>query len=145
LYLAASLEREKIEVDILDFQANFLSWEQIENTIKSQEYEFYGVTSTTPIINNGYRISKIIKKYYPNSKVIFGGVHVTALPEEALRERSIDFVIRGEGENSLLELMRGAPFETMPGLSHRNKDKFCHIKPDGLISDLDSLPFPAFS
>jgi len=144
LYLASSLEKENIEVEILDFQANFSSWEQIENTVKLQEYEFYGITSTTPIINNSYRISKIIKKHYPNSKVIFGGVHVTALPEEALGEKSIDFVIRGEGENSLLELMKGTPFENIPGLSYRKEDKFYHIKPDGLISDLDSLPFPAF-
>lgn len=144
LYLAASLEREKIEVDILDFQTNFLSWGEIENTIKSKQYEFYGVTSTTPIVNNGYRVSKIIKKYYPNSKVIFGGVHVTALPEEALRERSIDFVIRGEGENSLLELLRGERFETISGLSYKDNGKIYHIKPDGLIFDLDGLPFPAF-
>jgi anaerobic magnesium-protoporphyrin IX monomethyl ester cyclase len=144
LYLASFLERENIEVDVIDFQASFQSWEDAERVITTRHYDFYGITATTPTVYSGYRIARIIKTHYPDTKVIFGGVHVTALPEEALSEESIDFVIRGEGEGALLKLIRGAPFESIAGLSYKEKGNPRHIEPDGLVHDLDSIPFPAF-
>lgn len=144
LYLASTLAKEKIDVDIIDLQARPLTWEKTETKIKSLQYEFYGITSTTPIVNNGYRIADIIKKHHPNTKIVFGGVHVTALPEEALGKESVDFVIRGEGEEALLKLLKGTALETIAGLSYKEKNKIYHIKPDGIIPDLDSIPFAAF-
>lgn len=144
LYLAAVLEDNKIDVDVIDYQASRLSWNEIEENLKSCRYDFFGITSSTPIVKNGYRISQIIKKNHPSSKIIFGGIHVTALPEEPFNKASVDYVIRGEGEEAFLKLVKGVAQEKIHGLSYKQGIKIYHIKPDGIVTDLDSLPLPAF-
>ena len=81
--------------------------------------------------------------------VIMGGAHPTFLPDEALEYA--DFVIRGEGEHSLVELLeymdKGAPaLRDIKGLSYRDRHgKNVHTHPREFIEDLDSLPKPDFS
>lgn len=144
LYIAAYLEREKIDVDIVDFQANLMSWEQIEQKIKTGEYDYYGITSTTPIVYNGYRIADIIKRCHPRSVVVMGGVHPSAMPEEALARPSVDYVVRGEGEEAFLSLVKGVAPEQISGISYKTQTGVAHFGPAGFMKDLDLLPFPAY-
>jgi anaerobic magnesium-protoporphyrin IX monomethyl ester cyclase len=144
LYLAAILEKNNISTDMLDFQALSLDWKQIEEKIALSEYDFWGVTSTTVIAGNAYKIADLIKKYHPHTKIVLGGVHATALPEEGLLNQNIDYVIRGEGEQALIELLQGFPPDTIKGLSYRSGNEFAHIRPDGLMRRLDDIPMPAF-
>ena len=44
-----------------------------------------------------------IKKLYPNCKIVVGGEHPTAIPENTLQNDFIDVVILGEGEETFLE------------------------------------------
>jgi len=144
LYLTAVLEHEKIDVDIIDYQASLSNWDKIEQDLKQCQYDVFGITSTTPIVNNGYRIARIIKKHHPHSKIVFGGVHATALPEEPFNKAPVDYVVRGEGEETLLGLLKGMPHAEIPGLSYKQGTQIYHIKPDGIVPDLDTLPYPAF-
>ncbi|MBE0426651.1 MAG: radical SAM protein [Nitrospirae bacterium] len=81
--------------------------------------------------------------------VIMGGAHPTFLPDESLKYA--DFVIRGEGEYSLVELLeymeKGTPALTgIKGLSYRDNDgRNVHNPSREFIEDLDSLPEPDFS
>jgi radical SAM superfamily enzyme YgiQ (UPF0313 family) len=78
-----------------------------------------------------------------------GGAHPTFLPDESLEYA--DFVIRGEGEHSLVELLehleRGTPALTdIKGLSYRDRGgRNVHNPSREFIEDLDSLPEPDFS
>jgi len=144
LYLASILEREKIDVDVVDYQAKLMDWNERENMLRTLDYDVFGITATTSIVNNGYRVAELIRRYHFDAKIIFGGIHVTALPEEALNKIYVDFVIRGEGETALLKLLKGEPLNEIEGLSYKNGGEICHIMPDGFVKDLDSLPFPAY-
>ncbi|HAT50783.1 MAG: cobalamin-dependent protein [Nitrospirae bacterium] len=144
LYLAAVLEQGGVTVDVWDFQAASLDWDGIEKTIAAHGYPFFGITGTTPVINSGYRIAGLIKKYHPQAQVIFGGVHVTALPEEALGRTECDMVIRGEGEKALLQLVQGRPLHQIEGLSFRHEGQMVHNQPNGTMENLDEIPPPAF-
>jgi len=83
--------------------------------------------------------------------VIMGGAHPTFMPEEALQYS--DFVIRGEGDFTLPELMNyfgcGTPaIKRIPGLSYRDKTGKLIHNPDRKLlkeEELDSLPIPDFS
>ncbi len=81
--------------------------------------------------------------------VVMGGAHPTFLPDESLEYA--DFVIRGEGEHSLVELLehleKGTPTLTgIKGLSYRDRDgRNVHNPSREFIEDLDSLPEPDFS
>lgn len=144
LYLAAVLEQGGVEVDVHDFQADFVDWDAIENTIAASFYPFFGITGTTPVISSAYRIAGLVKKHHPQAQVVMGGVHVTALPREALERPECDVVIRGEGEKALLQWVTGTPLHSIEGLSFRHNGQIIHNQPDGLVANLDEIPPPAF-
>jgi len=144
LDLAAVLEREGIDADIVDFPALLLDWRGIEEKIRTLHYDYFGITATTSVAHNGYRVSEIIKKFSAGSKVIFGGVHATSLPEEPLQKGMADFVIRGDGEEALVKLLKGSPVSNIAGLSYKDTGAIRHVQPNGFVEDLDDLPFPAY-
>lgn len=77
--------------------------------------------------------------------IIFGGIHPTAVPEQVLENEQVDYVILGEGEGALLDIVnqlsRGEVDPTTPNLWLRVDGKIVGNKPRPLIHDLDALPF----
>lgn len=77
-----------------------------------------------------------------------GGDHATISPQELLVNNDVDFVVRGEGEYTMLELVELLSqsknnFENVDGLSYKKNGSIVHNKSRQLIKDLDALPFPA--
>jgi len=107
--------------------------------------DLVGISSITSTAPRTYKIAEEIKK--KGIPVVIGGVHATFLPEEALKYA--DYVVRGEGEETLPELLRtlesGGSLENILGLSYRNNGSFKHNSPRALIKDLDTYPYPDFS
>jgi radical SAM superfamily enzyme YgiQ (UPF0313 family) len=116
-------------------------WLYIENS------DLVCISIITPTAIKSYKFGKRLKSL--GIPVIMGGAHPTFLPDEALEYA--DFVIRGEGEHSLVELVeymeKGTPALTgIKGLSYRNRDgRIVHNASREFIEDLDSLPEPDFS
>jgi anaerobic magnesium-protoporphyrin IX monomethyl ester cyclase len=82
----------------------------------------------------------------PDTPIVVGGHHATQYDREWL-ERGVRFVVRGEGENTLAELLeafaRGGGFEGIEGLSFRAVDGAVQRNKDrALEPSLDSFPFP---
>jgi radical SAM superfamily enzyme YgiQ (UPF0313 family) len=86
-----------------------------------------------------------VKSIDPNIWVILGGVHPSFTPEETLKNKEVDFVVRGEGEYTLLNLIstlnEASNLDKVNGISYRIGDTIVHNKPAELIDNLDSLPF----
>ncbi|MCL5022167.1 MAG: B12-binding domain-containing radical SAM protein [Nitrospirae bacterium] len=78
--------------------------------------------------------------------IVMGGPHSTFLPEESLRYA--DYVVRGEGEDTILELLEhlesGTPLDAIKGLSYRKGESFAHNPDRPLVQDLDASPIPDF-
>ncbi|MGQ9801459.1 MAG: B12-binding domain-containing radical SAM protein [Candidatus Saccharicenans sp.] len=109
--------------------------------------DLVGISTITSTAVRAYAIADRLRAL--GIPVVLGGPHVTFLAEEALEHA--DFVIRGEGENSLLELIayleKGKiALSDIKGLSYRGKDgRKYHNPPAEFIQDLDSWPEPDFS
>lgn len=147
LYVAAYTERRGLGVHVMDVNAEQLHFEDIERFVAEAQPTWVGLTAVTAQIINTRRIAGIIKGVSPATKVVVGGVHATAMPDEVLGDANIDFVIRGEGEIPFCELVTGAAVETIGGLSYRGKNLLQPIVHNPLaepIEDLDSLPTPAY-
>lgn len=143
-YIASVLEKSGINVEIIDTNAEKIAPDGLYSRIDKTNFDFVGITSLTPTISNAVQLSKVCRKIFPNAKIVFGGVHPTALPDEALSYDSVDFVIKGEGEYSFLKLVQGENLEKIEGLSYRKENKYIHNRQFTLIEDLDTVPFPAF-
>ena len=93
---------------------------------------------------------KEIKKKYPKIIIVAGGEHSSAIPEYILRDcPSIDYVIRGEGEFSMLEfsynLFNGKSVCDIPGISFIDREnKFIDNGLSKRIEHINELPRPAW-
>jgi len=145
--IAAVLERQNYQVEILD--ANALPLSESEVTREIGNVDIIGITAMTPFINSAIKVAKEIKKEKPGSTVIVGGAHVTVLPEETLRNvPEIDIIVRGEGEETAVELYEalksGNRLQNVRGITYRDNGGVTSNPMRPLIADLDSLPLPAY-
>ena len=101
----------------------------------------------TAAYKSAIELSKALKERYPQSFIVFGGIHPTAVPDEVLAHEHIDVVIRGEAEKTLNDFYRyikaGQTYTHLNGLSYRENGKIIHNRPGPVVSDLNDLPaFP---
>ncbi|MBU1628228.1 B12-binding domain-containing radical SAM protein [bacterium] len=148
-YLASYLQKNGIEVSLIDAYAENLDTLSIINRIKKEKPDFVGISAVTATINTAIECCRGIKRIDNNIKTILGGHHPSVFPVEILKEHDvIDFVVAGEGENTLLELLKahdnGFDLESIDGLTFRKGKEIRKTKKRELIKDLDSLPFPAW-
>ncbi len=147
LYVASYAESRGHDIRVLDAIAEKLSFENIERYIGEHQPRTVGLTGVTTQIHGVHRVADIVKRVSPDSTVVVGGVHATALPDEVLSNPSVDYVIRGEGEVSFAALVEGEPIESIAGLSYRTGDSPESIRHNPVgepITDLDALPTPAY-
>ena len=84
-----------------------------------------------------------------NSSIVtvLGGPHCTCLPESVAGYDSVDYVVVGEGEETIQELalkiQNREPVDSVKGLAYKVDGKVHRTPPRPFIEDLDSLPFPA--
>jgi anaerobic magnesium-protoporphyrin IX monomethyl ester cyclase len=147
-YLAAVLEKNQYEVDIIDCQVLNLTHDEFKSEISKRDPSIVGVTSTTRTYKSGLQIARIAKKVHPNCLTVFGGPHVTFWDENALEEcPELDIIVRKEGEYTLLELVQkieaGKDYSTVIGTTCRKDGKIVRNLDRPYIENLDELPFPA--
>ena len=151
LVLAAYVERElpDMEVKVIDCQAEKKSWDYIQRVIESMSPSF---VATSGFTCNAYvcaRGAQMAKGASQDIVTIVGGQHFTAVAEESLRDfPEIDYIVRGEGELTLVELIKtvreGGDMGKVQGLALRNNGEIINTPDRPLIENLDDLPYPAY-
>ncbi|MBU3935344.1 B12-binding domain-containing radical SAM protein [Patescibacteria group bacterium] len=146
LYLASYLERKlpQIKIEIID--GALIGETTTIKKIKQFPPDLVCISVLTPSRHMAIKITKIIKKKYPKTKVVFGSAHPSLMWQQMMSHYpQIDYVIRGEGEISLLKLVKGVKLKNINGLVWRNKSNQIINNPNQkLVSDLNQLPFPAW-
>lgn len=144
LYIASLLEKNNIEVKLIDSFSSNLNFEKIEKEIREYKPEITGITSTTSTFREVVFLASLIKKNFPDVKIVVGGPHVTPISGEILRENeNIDIVVKGEGEFTFLNIVKDIPLDKIKGISFRRGNNILDNGVSERIEDLDSLPFPA--
>ncbi len=126
-------------------RTTLLSVEDVIPAVEEFRPDVVGITSVTPTYSTAIRISEQIKTWDPSVITVFGGHHVSALPEETIALESADYVVRGEGEEAftmlLDELGRGNRAPEIEGVCYTHNGKPVHTAGKAVVEDLDSLPF----
>lgn len=145
--IAAYLEQRGVSATIIDCYAHPDALPLIKQTVMDQRPAFIGFSCTTSTFLDGVRISQMAKTLLPGIKTVFGGAHVSALREQILEQfPAVDFIVAGEGEETLFELVtgNGENPEHIAGLVYRDGDTPVFSGYRKNLLDLDSLPFPAY-
>lgn len=101
--------------------------------------------SFTPRFSNVIEVADTVNAWNKDVKVVVGGMHATVAAEEVLKTPSIDFVIMGEAEIPLANLLmklhcKQTDFDTIQALSTKTKITNERV----LIDDLNAMPLPAY-
>ncbi len=127
---------------------SFKTFFEIEIVKKISFIKIIGLTAMTCTIKKAYYIAEICKHYYPDSVIVFGGVHPTFVTEEVINNKFVDIVVTGEGELTFEEILCGKDLDKIKGIVFKkNKDDTYEVvrnESRERITDLDSLPIPAY-
>ncbi len=149
-YLAAVLEREGHEVKAFDFGLDPETplGEDVQRLVAFDPH-LVGITAMTIVYHSVLDTAALLKAHL-GRPIVIGGPHATLFPEPILNETPvIDYVVRGEGEETILELVRVLEsgdvedLGAVRGLTYRLHGQPVSNPDRDLIQDLDGLPFPA--
>ena len=124
------------------------SFEYIRDRARRSGAFLVGISSLfTPYRGEALKTAEIIKTGLPECKIVMGGHHATALPEDLIESEAVDFVLRGDGEISLPLLARalgtGFGIEEIPGLVRRIDGGSIRMAEPARMDDPGHYPLPA--
>jgi len=144
LSIAAYAESHGYKVRVIDIHAERLSDQELRVRLAELKPRCVGISVLTNMVVPAHYIARICKAMFPNCTVVVGGVHAEAMPEQMLRNSAIDIVVRGDGEEPMLEIIQGKGRSEIKGVSYRDGSTVIHTPTRPLQMDLDKLPFPAY-
>jgi radical SAM superfamily enzyme YgiQ (UPF0313 family) len=149
-YVAAVLKEHGHVVEVLNWHDREISPESIATALWEKKPRVIGLSILHANRWGGIEIARIAKRVDPGVTIVFGGVGATQLWEHFLRHvPEVDFVVRGEGEYTLLKLVdrlegrEAVDWVSIPGIAFRQDGRPSRTAAAEFIRDLDALPPPA--
>ncbi len=147
-YLISAAEAAGIEAKFIDEQVEDNVLGLVDEYVKGLEKPYiFGFSVLTAAFKKAISLSEEVKRRYPDSVILFGGIHPTAMPDEVLAFGHIDAVIRGEAEKSIIEFYRcvkeGEDYSAIDNLSYKKDGRVIHNDRVEIPDHLDTFPqFP---
>ena len=147
-YLAGSLRAAGfVDLKFVDAMTNDLSDQQVREIIAREKPDIVGATAITPSIYKAEQLLQIAKQVHPGVVTVLGGIHATFMYNQVLTEAPwIDVVVRGEGEEIFVELVRAIDQGQWPacrahikGLAFRDGDKVVATPAAPTVKNLDAI------
>jgi radical SAM superfamily enzyme YgiQ (UPF0313 family) len=117
--------------------------ETVTRLVHEIEPDVVGLSVMTFQRTTAFKIARLIRRLRPSARIVAGGYDPSLAPDAYAGEDEIDFLIRGEGERTLRELLRALEYQAdvsgVAGLSYREGAVLRH-NPDRPISHLASDP-----
>lgn len=139
MYLSAYVKKYlKFQTCVADLGITDDPWRKLPDLLEKVRPSIVCMTCTTPLFYEMRLASFIIKAVLgPEVKIVIGGVHATALPQEALIETIVDYVVYGEGEITFKEICEERPLENILGLVYRaDKNRRINRSARVIINDI---------
>jgi anaerobic magnesium-protoporphyrin IX monomethyl ester cyclase len=147
LYLADSLEKAGFSVHVIHELGSEKNILNLANLVSNEKPLTVGFSTLTGLaLLPTLRASKAIKRAYL-VPVIWGGLHPSMLPEQTLLNDCIDFVCIGEGEQTIVELVRvlqghrqeAKELADIAGIAFKRNGEVVRTEPRAFMQDLDAL------
>jgi len=120
-------------------------WQEARDVINKYKPDMVGLSVLSPEVGSARKITSIAKALNQDTIVVWGGVHASFETNSTLEIPGVDYVVAGEGEETIAELVEAVRSETAPDnvpgvFSKNNPVDACNSRP--LIKSLDSIPIP---
>ncbi|MCR9068469.1 MAG: magnesium-protoporphyrin IX monomethyl ester anaerobic oxidative cyclase [Rhodobacteraceae bacterium] len=147
-YLAGSLKAAGYDdVQFIDAMTNNLTEGQLRVKLAEMQPDVVGTTAITPSIYVAEQTLQVAKEVVPNALRVLGGIHATFMYKQVFSEcDSVDVIVRGEGEEIIVNLMnawRDGNYETdrhrIKGLAFKDGDQIKATQAAPTVKDLDAI------
>lgn len=145
-YVITAVKKSGFDFDLIDMDIDQLDMSDFEKILSKQAYDVYAMGC----IVTGYKwvknCSHIIKKINPEATIIAGNSIATSIPEILLNDTKVDIGVLGEGDVTIVELLRSIELKKdivdIPGIIFKHDGGLVKTKARQIIPDLDTIGFP---
>lgn len=145
-YLASALRADGVETHLRDLHD--ATMEDAAELLNRMQPDVVGISCFTYGRVNALHLASLARTVLPDALVVMGGPHATFFPEQMLANQAVDVVALGEGEETIVELVRcvvdGRTFEQVCGIAHRVNGEVVRTPSRVRTTVLDGLAFPIY-
>ena len=147
--IAGFLRKYGFSAKIIDQELVDINTNSIDGFLRQcKKPHIVGISVMTANVASGYEIASAIKSVDKNATVIFGGIHATVMPDEILKDKNVDFIVKGEAEYTFLNLIqqiKGGQIEldSLENVGFRKNGEIYFTKSSTKMVDVNDVPmFP---
>jgi Fe-S oxidoreductase len=102
-----------------------------------------------PMLERTCILTEYAHHFFPEAKIIWGGVHTSIFPSEVINELPVDYAVINEGDETIVELLEtlqknGVDIHQVKGIAYKAHGRIFFTPPRELVNDLNILPLPAW-
>jgi anaerobic magnesium-protoporphyrin IX monomethyl ester cyclase len=135
-------------ITITDCPGSRIGWRTLAATLERDRPDVLCLGEETVSSHEALRLARLVKEQRPQTIVVAGGVFFSHAAEEVLASGTIDYIVHGEGEITLPDLLDtvagGGDPAGVRGISYRQDGQIATTAPRPLLEDMDALPWPAW-
>lgn len=147
----AAMVREKmpdLEVEIIDCPPLKIGWKTLGKILREKKPDAVGAGEEALYHHEAARVFRLAKEINPEITTLAGGHFFSWMAEYSLNNYPIDYIVKFEGEYTLLELLRELRNNREPsrvkGIAYKLNGEITQTPPRELADRLDDLPLPAY-
>ena len=124
-------KNKDIEISVIDAWAENLNFQKLKDRVCQSGADIIGVTVVSPRYDKAKKTIEICREALPNSLIVAGGPHISALPTETLNDiPQLDICVIGEGELTTPDLLKNLDnLGKVDGIAFRKEGKITRTKP----------------
>lgn len=144
--LASALEKDSIPYTFYDLHIDWLSDSQfLKQVERDGAPDLFALTGLLTSFQSVQKLCRAIKKRFPDAKIVIGGRISVMTPEFMFKHIETDYIIQGEGELGLVQLVAalgGGDLSRVSGLAYRDKNGFIDNGEADPIETISAYPIP---
>jgi anaerobic magnesium-protoporphyrin IX monomethyl ester cyclase len=138
----------QVEVKIIDCPPLKIGWGQLIKIIQEEKPDFIGAGEEALYHHEALRLFRLAKEINPDIITIAGGHFFSWMVDSSLTDSAIDIIVRFEGEETIVDLVRTilneGDLSSVQGIAYKKNGRIFKNQLRPLIKNLDALPLPAF-
>ncbi|MEI6079325.1 MAG: radical SAM protein [bacterium] len=144
-YVATVTKKAGHKVEVLDIWLNDYNKEEVVEIIKKlPHYDVFGVSALSTQYDYIKFLANELKKHFPKTPIVLGNALATHSYEPVLKNTMVDICVKGDGEQTFLELLDNdfTGLDNIKGISYKNGTSVVNTTNRDYKEHLDTIPFP---
>lgn len=145
-FVLTATARAGFEFDLIDMDIEPMTMNELREQLEQGNYDAVGLGCIVTGFHQTREIASIIKQVNPNTVIFAGNSVSTSVPELLLRNTDVDIAVIGEGDETVVELLRalesGSSLAGIPGLAYLEDGNYRFTGHRPLLPDLDAIGHP---